>query len=88
MTNRAAIDSNQPPGADQSPAVPEKEAHFVERRAVPRVIDADDASDWESRALARVTGHLRNLPDEAQQPLGWEQTVIDVLRRRIEGGPQ
>ncbi|HTE42373.1 MAG TPA: hypothetical protein VK629_16235 [Steroidobacteraceae bacterium] len=79
MTNRAAIDSNPTSNASGD------EAPLIERRSEVR---ADEEGDWESRALARVSGHLRSLPDEPQQPLGWEQTVLDVLRRRIERGPQ
>ena len=47
-------------------------------------------ADWESKVLGRVGGHLRNLPDiDTDHPnLGWETTVLDTLRRRIERGPK
>jgi len=56
----------------------------IERRAASR---ASDALDWESKALARVSEHVRTAPAQDDR-LGWEQTVLDVLRKRIERGPQ
>ena len=62
-----------------------------ERRRFDRKTGAPNADlDWESKALARVRGHLKEVPatDTGDQPkLGWEATVLDVLRRRIERGP-
>jgi hypothetical protein len=45
-----------------------------------------DDADWESKVLGRVSSHLRDIPaDDADHPsLGWETTVLDTLRRRIE----
>jgi hypothetical protein len=57
---------------------------ITERRSVERT--SDDAS-WESKVLARVSGRLqeRASGDTADEPvLGWEATVLDTLRRRIE----
>lgn len=58
---------------------------FVERRRADRT--ADDA-DWESKVVGRLNGRLHDLPAGSDQPsLGWESSVLDVLRKRIEKGP-
>jgi hypothetical protein len=45
-----------------------------------------DDADWESKVLGRVRAHLQNLPEATDNPqtLGWEATVLDTLRRKIE----
>lgn len=50
-----------------------------DRRSANRT--GDDA-DWESKVLGRVRSHLREAAD--QPTLGWEATVLDTLRRKIE----
>lgn len=58
---------------------------FVERRRADRT--GNDA-DWESKVVGRLNGRLQDLPAETDQPsLGWESTVLDVLRKRIEKDP-
>jgi hypothetical protein len=56
-----------------------------ERRSADRT--PDDAS-WESKVLARVSGRLHeraNAGPAVDEPvLGWEATVLDTLRERIE----
>ena len=48
--------------------------------------DRDRDADWESKTVGRVLGRLRNLPPQNgdQTPDGWESTVLDTLRKRIE----
>jgi hypothetical protein len=57
----------------------------TERRSAERT--SDDA-DWESKVLARVSGRLQERACDSaahsEPALGWEATVLDVLRRRIE----
>ena len=57
----------------------------VERRRAERT--RDDAG-WESKVVGRLNGRLNELPssDDPSQ-LGWEASVLDVLRKRIEKGP-
>jgi len=57
---------------------------ITERRSADRT---SDDTDWESKVLARVSGRLREKVDGAaagEPVLGWEATVLDALRRRIE----
>ena len=57
---------------------------ITERRRAERT--SDDAG-WESKVLARVSGRLQERANggSADEPvLGWEATVLDTLRRRIE----
>jgi hypothetical protein len=59
----------------------------VERRGLSRI--GDDA-DWESKVLGRIHGRVRELSAEVpndRPSIGWETSVLDVLRRRIERGP-
>jgi hypothetical protein len=56
----------------------------IERRRADRT--ADD-TDWESKVLARVSGRLQERASGAagdEPVLGWEATVLDTLRQRIE----
>ena len=55
-----------------------------ERRSANRT--RDDA-DWESKVVGRLGGRLRNLPVDGEEKIGWETSVLDTLRRRIERGP-
>ena len=59
-----------------SPPIPE-------RRSADR--PSDDA-DWESKVLARVSGRLqeRDKSGGEEPALGWESSVLDILRQRIE----
>lgn len=55
-----------------------------DRRSANRT--RDDA-DWESKVLGRLNGRLHALPADSKPDdptLGWEATVLDVLRKRIE----
>jgi hypothetical protein len=56
----------------------------TERRSADRT---SDDTDWESKVLARVSGRLQERAEAAatdEPALGWEATVLDALRRRIE----
>ena len=56
----------------------------IERRSADR---AGDNAGWESKVLARVSGRLQERASHAtgEEPaLGWEATVLDTLRQRIE----
>jgi hypothetical protein len=56
----------------------------IERRSAART--SDDAG-WESKVLARVSSRLQERSNSVavdEPVLGWEATVLDVLRRRIE----
>jgi hypothetical protein len=58
-----------------------------ERRSPNRT--RDDA-DWESKVLGRVSGRLKTLQNQTendQTNAGWESSVLDALRRKIERGP-
>jgi hypothetical protein len=58
----------------------------IDRRSVERT--SDDA-DWESKVLARVSARLQERSAAGDEPsLGWESTVLDTLRKRIEQGPR
>lgn len=52
-----------------------------ERRGAERT--PDDAN-WEAKVIGRMNGRLHNLPPAADQEVGWESSVLDVLRKRIE----
>ena len=58
---------------------------LIERRSAQR---ASEDTGWESKVLARMSGRLQeraNAAAVADEPvLGWEATVLDTLRRRIE----
>jgi hypothetical protein len=66
--------------ADAPDASPDQE-----RRSASRT--RDDA-DWESKVIGRLNGRLHQLPTADPRnddpTLGWEATVLDVLRKRIE----
>jgi hypothetical protein len=57
----------------------------TERRSADRT---SDDTDWESKVLARVSGRLQERANEiaaqGEPELGWEATVLDSLRKRIE----
>jgi hypothetical protein len=68
----------------QSNSDPKSTEPTVERRATSRT--RDDA-DWESKVIGRLNGRLHQLPatDGDNPPgIGWESSVLDVLRKRIE----
>lgn len=52
--------------------------------------DREQDLDWESKVIGRLGGRLKNLPAEDSlntDNAGWEASVLDTLRRRIERGP-
>ena len=61
----------------------------TERRSANRT--ADNAG-WESKVLGRLSGRLQErAADRAakdEPTVGWESTVLDTLRRRIERAPK
>jgi hypothetical protein len=73
---------------------------FVERRRRPR--EPGETANWEQRAIQRVVGRVKALPVEsasgpekgqpaapdegANADFGWEQAVLERLRRRLDGG--
>jgi hypothetical protein len=66
--------------------MPMSELPKIERRSLERT--SDDA-DWESKVLARVSSRLQEHSGRIDEPsLGWESTVLDTLRKRIEQGPR
>ena len=61
---------------------------ITERRSADRTTDA---VNWESKVLARVSGRLQERANNGtvdEPKLGWESSVLDVLRKRIEQGPK
>jgi hypothetical protein len=58
---------------------------MTERRSADRT--SDDAG-WEAKVLARVSNRLRDSTSKSAATddpiLGWEATVLDTLRKKIE----
>jgi hypothetical protein len=71
--------------SDRGVISPLREEQPIERRRADRT--RDDA-DWESKVLGRLNGRLHQMPapeTNGEPPnLGWESSVLDVLRKRIE----
>jgi hypothetical protein len=67
----------------------EQDLPFVERRRTER---SNDDAGWESKVLARVSGRLQERANQSagkdEPVLGWEATVLDTLRQRIEREPK
>jgi hypothetical protein len=72
---------------DNSRDLSEGDIREIARR---RVDGGQDDADWETKALDRVRSHLDTLhsDDETTRSLGWESSILDALRRKIERGPQ